>query len=318
MKHSYTTVLFVLSLFGTTACDARPLCNDAGVLDTVYSVLNDGNIGPALGATSYETLSVVTYSHSPTDTECAVTVGLILRKDAPIPPGVTLTVPYIITDLNGEYRVSVNEAGISQGIDTTRFMQGLKSSNAPTPEEINKANGYDRNRAWCKAQLAFKPNDYGNSDPEPLTERGRQRLAKRAECRAKYPELVNHSQSEADALLQHSEVGTSPHPESDRGERVSTRISADGDEFTVNYNSSGAVLTSVTEKTFLENNASGRSYKEHLKLYLGKGCDAFSEVYGKGSWSWANGGFIVSYQQRTFSFPRQEISIPGEEGCLTQ
>jgi len=42
-------------------------------------------------------------------------------------------------------------------------------------------------------------------------------------------------------------------------------------------------------------------------IYLGKGCDAFSEAFGSGEWGWANGGFTVDFPSMTFGFPRQEV-----------
>lgn len=43
-----------------------------------------------------------------------------------------------------------------------------------------------------------------------------------------------------------------------------------------------------------------------LTLYLGKTCDADSSKYGKGKWSWANGGVSVTLKQKTIGFPRQD------------
>jgi hypothetical protein len=52
-------------------------------------------------------------------------------------------------------------------------------------------------------------------------------------------------------------------------------------------------------------------------LYLGKSCDAYSKVYGKGKWEWANGGFTVNFKNINFGFGRQELEIDTEEefGC---
>ena len=92
-------------------------------------------------------------------------------------------------------------------------------------------------------------------------------------------------------------------------------LSSDGDEFTITYNSHGAILTSISKKHYAENNASGIVHSKHLKLYLGKDCDAFSNVYGKGTWEWANGGFVIHYSGKDFGFPRQEVNIPGMDKC---
>lgn len=91
--------------------------------------------------------------------------------------------------------------------------------------------------------------------------------------------------------------------------------SSDGDEYTIKYNKHGAVLTSVNTKYFIENNAGAKQISKKLKLYLGKDCDAYSNVYGKGSWGWANGGFRIDFKHKSFGFPRQEIDIINMEKC---
>ncbi len=92
-------------------------------------------------------------------------------------------------------------------------------------------------------------------------------------------------------------------------------LSSDGDEYTIRYNKNGAILTSVNKKHYAENNASRRVHSKHLKLYLGKDCDAFSNVYGHGSWEWTNGGFIIHYDEKDFGFPRQEVDISCRDKC---
>lgn len=45
-------------------------------------------------------------------------------------------------------------------------------------------------------------------------------------------------------------------------------------------------------------------------LYLGRDCDALSPQYGRGKWSWANGGFRVQFVNgKTFGFPRIDPPI---------
>ena len=92
-------------------------------------------------------------------------------------------------------------------------------------------------------------------------------------------------------------------------------VSGDGDEYILQYNKHGAVLTSVNEKHIMDNNAGGKVTSQKLKLYMGKDCDTFSKVYGKGSWGWANGGFSIEFKGKSFGFPRQEVDIPGMEQC---
>jgi hypothetical protein len=41
-------------------------------------------------------------------------------------------------------------------------------------------------------------------------------------------------------------------------------------------------------------------------IYLGKDCDAYSPGFGRGHWSWANGGVLVELKKRTFGFARQD------------
>lgn len=92
-------------------------------------------------------------------------------------------------------------------------------------------------------------------------------------------------------------------------------ISSDGDKYIAEFNKHGAVLISENTKYFVENNASGRTQKTKLKLYLGKDCDSFSKIYGKGTWWWANGGFSVDFANKKIGFPRQHIKFPGAENC---
>jgi hypothetical protein len=43
-------------------------------------------------------------------------------------------------------------------------------------------------------------------------------------------------------------------------------------------------------------------------------CTARSGQYGKGTWSWANGGFRVLFPAKTFRFPRQEPPLEDPSG----
>lgn len=63
-------------------------------------------------------------------------------------------------------------------------------------------------------------------------------------------------------------------------------------------------------------NAHGMALKSpKATIFLGKSCDAFSRVYGKGTWGWANGGFQAKFRKATISFPRQEIDIDVDGRC---
>ena len=51
-------------------------------------------------------------------------------------------------------------------------------------------------------------------------------------------------------------------------------------------------------------------------IYLGKDCDAVSPQYGNGTWSWANGGFLISFENgNSLGFPRQEIDAGNGMAC---
>jgi hypothetical protein len=71
-----------------------------------------------------------------------------------------------------------------------------------------------------------------------------------------------------------------------------------GNEYSSTANDHGVVLKS-----------------SHAVLYLGKACDAFSPQYGKGTWAWANGGFLVRFGRVSIGFPRQELNIDNGNGC---
>ena len=92
-------------------------------------------------------------------------------------------------------------------------------------------------------------------------------------------------------------------------------ISSDSDEYTVEYNKHGAILTSEHEKYFVENDSSGHMKTTKLKLYLGVSCDAYSEIYGKGKWGKGNGGFLIKFEHKIFGFARQSIDITDGESC---
>ena len=91
--------------------------------------------------------------------------------------------------------------------------------------------------------------------------------------------------------------------------------SSDGDEYTIVYNKHGAILTSVNVKHFISNDVSVKRTSKRLKLYLGKDCDAYSDIYGKGTWVWANGGFRNDFKDKFFGFARQEVEIINMEKC---
>jgi len=103
-----------------------------------------------------------------------------------------------------------------------------------------------------------------------------------------------------------------------------TYISDDGDEYTIRYNKHGAILTSVNKKHYPDYGFAGaptikRVRSIHLKLYLGKDCDAISNSrrHSKGIWEWDRFGFYIQYygMPERFVFVGQKVSIPGMHKC---
>lgn len=50
-----------------------------------------------------------------------------------------------------------------------------------------------------------------------------------------------------------------------------------------------------------------------LRLILSNDCSALSSNDDKGTWSWANGGFIVEFPNKRIGFPRQDAPIAPPE-----
>ena len=48
-------------------------------------------------------------------------------------------------------------------------------------------------------------------------------------------------------------------------------------------------------------------------LYLGRSCDSFHQLYGTGTWCWANGGFAAEFADMRFGFGRQELWCEPEQ-----
>lgn len=78
----------------------------------------------------------------------------------------------------------------------------------------------------------------------------------------------------------------------------STFMTGSGVIYTLSLNQHGGVLSA-----------------ENDKLYLERNCDAYSPEHGKGSWGWANGGFIITFEALSVGFPRQEIDIGHQYNC---
>jgi hypothetical protein len=80
---------------------------------------------------------------------------------------------------------------------------------------------------------------------------------------------------------------------------ASSYVDGHGNTYAATFNPHGAVLKSNT-----------------ATLYLGRACDAYSPQHGKGTWGWANGGILVTFESTTIGFPRQEIEIDSRHKCL--
>lgn len=93
-------------------------------------------------------------------------------------------------------------------------------------------------------------------------------------------------------------------------------VSAEGHQYRYRLNSDGAVLTSLYPVARFEGTgAMTRVITGIETLYLGRDCDAYSKVLGSGSWSWANGGFLVQFPHHSIGFPRQEIDANNGLNC---
>ncbi|WP_045451914.1 hypothetical protein [Psychrobacter sp. JCM 18903] len=80
---------------------------------------------------------------------------------------------------------------------------------------------------------------------------------------------------------------------------INSYQSGTNEVYQAQYNSSGAILINQSLQ----------------RIYLGKDCDAYSSKYGKGTWGQANGGYIISFKAKEFSFPRQEVRMLMKTNC---
>lgn len=87
-----------------------------------------------------------------------------------------------------------------------------------------------------------------------------------------------------------------------------------GHSYKLTCNTNGYVLSSEAKVTrFVEAGAGSWIWNKTEKIYLGRSCDAQHELFGRGQWCWANGGFRVDFDQHAFGFPRQELYCPDQE-----
>lgn len=70
-------------------------------------------------------------------------------------------------------------------------------------------------------------------------------------------------------------------------------------------------------ETFVEVSKTDRLVlkSKRTTLELFPDCKAVSPQHGKGSWAWANGGYIVTFKSKQFGFPRQEIELMAQGRC---
>lgn len=75
-------------------------------------------------------------------------------------------------------------------------------------------------------------------------------------------------------------------------------VDGEGDVYTSRRDRSGIVLDSF-----------------FTTIRLTPACEASSPRYGTGTWGWANGGFVVTFADRTVGFARQQIDLDNDHGC---
>jgi hypothetical protein len=93
---------------------------------------------------------------------------------------------------------------------------------------------------------------------------------------------------------------------------------ADNHEWELTCNKDGYRLASkYPVARFLEAGAASQITSERETIYLGRSCDAFHKLFGKGSWCWANGGFRAEFEKHAIGFSRQELSCPQQGDNVT-
>lgn len=95
-------------------------------------------------------------------------------------------------------------------------------------------------------------------------------------------------------------------------------VSHQGHQYVATANDHGMVLSSLYPAAwFIENGADSR-VETHIDVhYLGNDCDAQHDLWGTGTWWWANGGFGVDYENgRNLRFARQELFLEAGLHCV--
>lgn len=96
-----------------------------------------------------------------------------------------------------------------------------------------------------------------------------------------------------------------------------TYVSDLGDDYVLVANPDGMILSSVHPKAwFIEAGTDSRVERGTDVIFLGRSCDAFHRLWGKGTWGQANGGFRVAFPGgRDYGFPRQELPVADDVHC---
>lgn len=93
-------------------------------------------------------------------------------------------------------------------------------------------------------------------------------------------------------------------------------VSGEGHQYRYEQNANGAVLSSLYPVArFVGTGAAAQIETGTEILYLGRDCDAFSQTLGHGTWSWANGGFVVEFGHHRIGFPRQSVDAGQGMNC---
>jgi len=95
---------------------------------------------------------------------------------------------------------------------------------------------------------------------------------------------------------------------------ATAQVSGEGHIYETACNASGYVLTSeYPVGRFFGSGAGTTIIEGHEVIYLGTSCDAEREGWSTGTWCWANGGFVLEFDEYRIGFPRQELICP-EDG----
>ncbi len=118
------------------------------------------------------------------------------------------------------------------------------------------------------------------------------------------------------AAIEMSGLSGVPHDDIEP-EWTHTVVEADGEEYVVELGEYGATLTSVNLREIVVaiDDTTNEVVTEHEVFGMHPDCTASSWYYGIGTWSWANGGFIVGFDDVGFSFPRQDAPVDDESRC---